>query len=1082
MPITALDVYDRTEPAKKYDKHLIRAGRVIQSAEINEIQTATHARIKTIGDALWKDGEVIAGLGLSVDGETGKLTCGEGTIIHRRCRAGRRRERSPHLSPPDQRVVVGVWFTQRVVDEIMDGTLRNPAVGTPDFQQPGALRRQTQVRWGLESDSYSSNDYGEIHFYPLYTLSNRQVISQPKIESSEDSYLARAVDIVRRYDNESNGSYVVDGLAVSPLEPDTVNDGENKHVYNITAGKAHVLGHEVAQPFALRLVVDENPIVMEVEDEVQRYNEAGGAEQVIYFKHTPVTNLKRVSVEKEKTVQIEHGAMSGASDKLPDNSVMEIRKVWDSSRTYTLSSDYRLTNDSVNWSPSGDEPAPGGSYQVTYTYKDVIDVDPESWDTESIKVSGLVQNSDVSLQYSYKLPRYDLICVNTEGVFSVVYGVSHMWQPVPPTVPTGLLKLATIKHTWEGLPEVSNDGIRVTTMAAQASMSNSILDLYDLVSQERLKTDALASAPTTSRGVFVDPFLDDDMRDAGIDQTAAIVDGTLMLPIGADVTDFENFTNSTLDYTDEIILSQTARTASMKINAYQAKAAPPANVGVSPVVDRWEEYRTNWASATTATIVNRLTNAQASARGYANVGRVNAYVNTGASTSVQSLGTSRTSITYMRQRNITVSASGFNANESVTLAFAGRNMGATNANGTGVYSRTFQLPANVPCGTVAITLTGNMGVSGSCAYTSTGTIVTETRRVVTTYTRDYYDPLAQTFTLDEARYVTGVDLWFTKRGASDVRVQIRDTLLGMPNRAILAEGTIGRGDIKQGQNNRIMFDRPVLLDANVEYALVVLTDTADHELAIARLGERNQANNTWLTTQAYETGVMLSSSNASTWTAHQGEDLYFRLIGAKFTGTKKAIDLGTIELDGTTDLLPLAEIDYPASGTEITFVLKDDRDKEVMRIQAGQSLESETVLTGTYKLSAELVGTAQLSPVLYSAAQFVAGRQSTDGTYITRAFPCGTNKKIRITLNCYTPGSSQIKVYVQTGADAKQLSSWTLATKPDTVNFTEIGDGWQERTYEAKTDLPTTRIKIELSGDPRYRPYAASLRAVVLDA
>ena len=71
------------------------------------------------------------------------------------------------------------------------------------------------------------------------------------------------------------------------------------------------------------------------------------------------------------------------------------------------------------------------------------------------------------------------------------------------------------------------------------AMKKSINDLYALVAEERLRSDASLREPTAKKGVFVDPFFDDDMRDLGIAQTAAIVNKELTLPITAIVVNVE---------------------------------------------------------------------------------------------------------------------------------------------------------------------------------------------------------------------------------------------------------------------------------------------------------------------------------------------------------------------------------------------------------------------------------------------------------------------------------------------------------------------------------------------------------------
>lgn len=99
----------------------------------------------------------------------------------------------------------------------------------------------------------------------------------------------------------------------------------------------------------------------------------------------------------------------------------------------------------------------------------------------------------------------------------------------------------------------------------------------------------------------MDPFLDDDLRDLGTKQTAAIVDQCLQLPIAVDVVETGKEENPwTLPYELEPIVSQTLRTGSMKVNPYQAFDPLPANVKMVLDTDRWTETITNWTSGTTS--------------------------------------------------------------------------------------------------------------------------------------------------------------------------------------------------------------------------------------------------------------------------------------------------------------------------------------------------------------------------------------------------------------------------------------------------------------------------------------------------
>lgn len=63
----------------------------------------------------------------------------------------------------------------------------------------------------------------------------------------------------------------------------------------------------------------------------------------------------------------------------------------------------------------------------------------------------------------------------------------------------------------------------------------------------------------------------------------------------------------------------------------------------------------------------------------------------------------------------------------------------------------------------------------------------------------------------------------------------------------------------------------------------VCNSTADTAIKVAELGKYDAVNSRWVTSQSYQVGILLSSSNASTWTLHQNLDLTFRLLAAKFT-------------------------------------------------------------------------------------------------------------------------------------------------------------------------------------------------------
>ncbi|VFM97350.1 MAG: hypothetical protein BECKG1743D_GA0114223_101853 [Candidatus Kentron sp. G] len=149
------------------------------------------------------------------------------------------------------------------------------------------------------------------------------------------------------------------------------------------------------------------------------------------------------------------------------------------------------------------------------------------------------------------------------------------------------------------------------------------------------------------------------------------------------------------------------------------------------------------------------------------------------------------------------------------------------ADESGRVTGSFTIPSGVSAGTKSVEITGSGGSRGATTYTGSGTITIQQQRRVTTVWTGGSDPLAQTFTLEEGRHIGGVDLWFTRKGQSSVRVQIRETTTGLPNGVVLSEGEISADGVSLIEPTRIQWS-PVWLEPDREYALVIMTDDAEH--------------------------------------------------------------------------------------------------------------------------------------------------------------------------------------------------------------------------------------------------------------
>ena len=85
----------------------------------------------------------------------------------------------------------------------------------------------------------------------------------------------------------------------------------------------------------------------------------------------------------------------------------------------------------------------------------------------------------------------------------------------------------------------------------------------------------------------------------------------------------------------------------------------------------------------------------------------------------------------------------------------------------------------------------------------------------------------------------------------------------------------------------------------------------------AELGKNMLDSGTQLVVNPYATGVMFSSSNASTWTAHQGADLKFELYRSYYTGNGEII-FNNVTQDDITGVLLDAAYEVAGDDTDST--------------------------------------------------------------------------------------------------------------------------------------------------------------------
>lgn len=176
----------------------------------------------------------------------------------------------------------------------------------------------------------------------------------------------------------------------------------------------------------------------------------------------------------------------------------------------------------------------------------------------------------------------------------------------------------------------------------------------------------------------------------------------------------------------------------------------------------------------------------------------------------------------------------------------------------------------------------------------------ETSRSVTQSTMVRWDPVAQSFYVDESShpngiYLTSIDIYFRKKSANrnlGASLQIREMQNGYPTRKIINGETVRKDneDINVSENGSVSttftFSTPLYLLPGNEYCFVVKPDgnSTDFEIWTAVLGEIDITDETVnLRIDKQPTaGVLFTSSNDFTWSVRQNQDVKYRMKIAEF--------------------------------------------------------------------------------------------------------------------------------------------------------------------------------------------------------
>jgi hypothetical protein len=1018
------EVHDGFDPAKHYRRILRRdaADSYLTGQDENESASIHLHQVENIGKALLADGDVIEGAGIIVDADTGATTVGSGKVAA----FGLVREPADasFTVPTTGELYVGLWIETSILDEDDDAALIFSPPGT-SFPASGSAmspRERELPTWGKSTDVHADTATVTWRFVPVYRIVDGVVVLDQAARDPWD-------DDLERYDREAHGSYSVSGFVVSALGK-TGSD----QVFSISAGTVNAWGRKIDWSADRRLAVTEDPPERAVTGEYKTFADGGTGTAILTVKYGPVTSIDRVEGIKSKTVTLTKG-VAGASDALPDSSIQSITEVKKGGTTYTVTTDYKLTDDKVDWSPGGAEPSPGETYNVTYRYYTTVTADSHTDDT--ITVSGFVTGTQVALDYHGKVRRIDVIAVDRNGDLSYFKGGNNPMTPAAPDVPDDLLALAEVDNDWRGTPIVTQKAAPAVTFAELAALKVSIRNLQAAVSRLSLQVMLSGEEPSSLDSQFVDAFEDDRQRDLNATNTAAVAGGALQLPITITTAEDDHADPVLPAFTPAQVRADETATGSIALpQPYGVGGARMATCRFTPAVDAWYE------SSGVVTPATEL------------LARPVPYVDDQSSRGIPLADR----LTGRTLRAIEVTASIAGVTPAATLdsaSFDGMPLDPDDAvaDENGECEFAFTIPAGLPVGGKLFQATFSDGTIARRVWGAplTGATFTEAPTMgggLQLLVQGNTKPVAKVSLQVHATAGTAPIYWQAFR---------TDGFLPRGLGAAIADGMVDMSDVEAG--DWIDAVLPVLYPGAI---LIVLWSADAHQIKTAAKGTGDYASE-----YAVATDPIRPPPGS-------GRTLVSRIGAATMTAGTQELALMSFDVTAMTDLLLVGRT-LPMFSTRTTTRLRVTMGSTVVETEIGKPVHLEAAYTGTVAVTA----LATIAPPWFSyvdaGLQALVGSVQAAGVYNSRTIAAADDQTVVAFVLAKVPVDATMTLKVVDDADADAAMSQ--------VSATARGDGWFDYRFE-KTGFTASagNLKVELAGNVGALPYVDDLRAVVVDS
>lgn len=1004
---------------------------------------------------------------------------------------------------------IGILLEQVIVTEVDDPTLNDPAIGQdPGYGLPGAYR--TTYKLTLAVDDPNA--------IPIYKIRDGAIIVPPKVDPFEPFYA-----ILARRTNDESGSYMVWGLRASVTTKDAAYFN-----LNIAAGKAYVQGWEWTKPITTTINLRRPLDADDAPNETHLYTTGQNA---ITLYMTPVKQVDEVVVTIQRTTTIVRGGSPGGSDTILEPSYGSVvggsvSGVSYSGNNYSVGTHYTVTGNLISWAPAGtgitEEPPTGATYNITYQFTRIyVPTTDYTVSSTGINITPAsekpVNGSTMLITYKPYLERYDSVVMDAKGVISVVEGAPDYLLGTDhyahlPKLPTGVLKLADIYLPPNGAAtacEVSTSNQYRKTMSEIVRMADRVSDLeYNLAVTDLENSAFNIGLTSTKKSIFTDNFVNPskmDLQHSLSETYPASVDFNYTLHPGH-VFAFHALTGST----ERLTLPQTSIVTATQMGATESQLVNPYAMFDSATLLNLTPDDDITINNTNINLVLALEYAPYGSSLYYNwweemhaAGSLWQLIdsNGGAYSKWKQTTTSQTEtkvIGVSNARTVTVTGAGFIPNsDSLRLTFDGTPLDLTavsptevgtpvdgkttvKSNSGGGFTATFNVSAGIIGGEKHVRVY-NGNNSGEAIY-SIGTI----NRVTTTTVRTrQIDPVAQTFALNETQLISGVDLFFTAKDAAlPVRVSIQNVVNGFPGQNVLAEKLIYPASVNVSSTGstptQVRFDIPALCSNEEEYCIVVASTSNVYQLAIARLGHADLTTGQVVSKNPYS-GVMFTSSNATSWSPDQTADVKFVLYRAAFSPTTATTYFDQMTVTGTYFCLYANAAIPPGCSVQWYYSANGAAWRTC---QPGITIHPGVLMT-TLRFAVIITGTSYLAPIVGRNAVVLVGKHNLDSEYVSRNTDLETlgesaYSNLDIYLDVKTPGSSTIAVYY-----AKDGTGTTWVSAGSGTTVTSLADGYTQKKYSLSgiSGSPTDmRLRIKLTTSTDRVSYPTVRRAMMISS